>query len=206
MYIISDQKEKHFLHQESNKSYSITTDRRQAYKWNTFSKANNVLTSLPRSLSFYTDKWKIIFDKPKPTPIIPSTPSSLPKSPPEPVQPTYTSSSISTQPSSHSIKEDISSFRKKIQEEIDLTFDQLSHYDKEKEDVLHYIEFNNLNACQGYKIYNLLHEIMNDRRAAKDKIKYLQNIITNLDSAKMSQNTSRTYTPRALPTLFTNGI
>ena len=44
--LISDSKEKHFLHQESNKSYSITTDRRQAYKWSTVSKANNVPVTL----------------------------------------------------------------------------------------------------------------------------------------------------------------
>ena len=72
--------------------------------------------------------------------------------------------------------------------------------------MLHYIEFNNLNACQGYKIYNLLHEIMKDRRAAKDKIEYLHNIMNNLDSATSPSEQSRTYKPRALPTLFTNGI
>ena len=183
MYIISDPKEKHFLHQESNKSYSITTDRRQAYKWSTVSKANNVLTNLPRSLSFYVHSWKIIFDKQTPSP---------PK--------------IQRAPSTNITNEVVLSIKEQLQEEINIVADQLSHYDKEKEDVLHYIEFNNLNACQGYKIYNLLHEIMKDRRAAKDKIEYLHNIMNNLDSAISPSEQSRTYKPRALPTLFTNGI
>lgn len=191
-YIISDHQEKHFLHLNKNNSFSITTDRRQAYKWNTFNKANNVLVNLPNSLSFYTTTWKIIFDKQssKTTSITPT--------------PILTSSSKST--SKTSLKEDIISFRKRLEDELNSLSEQLSDVDKEKEDVIHYIEFNTLNACQGYKIYNLLHEIMQDRREIKNKFSYIQSILDNLDSTILKNNKPHTYTPKALPTLFTEGI
>lgn len=189
-YIITDNQEKHFLHLNKNKSFSIVTDRKQAYKWNTFNKANNVLTNLPASLLFYTTNWKITLDNqssqvtPLPISLTPISPSS----------------------SKPSIKEDIISFRKRLEDELNSLSEQLSNIDKEKEDVVHYIEFNTLNACQGYKIYNLLHEIMQDRREIKNKYSYIQSILDNLDSTILKNNKPHTYTPKALPTLFTEGI
>lgn len=195
-YIISDHQEKHFLCLNKNNSYSITTDRRQAYKWNTFNKANNVLINLPNSLSFYTTTWKIIFDKQ------PSTSSSI--------APTLTPISSSNSISKTSIKEDVISFRKRLEDELDSLSEQLSDVDKEKEDVIHYIEFNTLNACQGYKIYNLLHEIMQDRREIKNKFRCVQSLLSNFNTITLNldlkQNEPLSYTPKALPTLFTEGI
>lgn len=195
-YIISDHQEKHFLCLNKNNSYSITTDRRQAYKWNTFNKANNVLINLPNSLSFYTTTWKIIFDKQ------PSTSSSI-----------TTTSSFTSSPKpapKASIKEDVISFRKRLEDELDSLSEQLSDVDKEKEDVIHYIEFNTLNACQGYKIYNLLHEIMQDRREIKNKFRCVQSLLSNFNTITLNldlkQNEPLSYTPKALPTLFTEGI
>lgn len=189
-YIISDNQEKHFLHLNKNKSFSIVTDRKQAYKWNTFNKANNVLTNLPASLLLYTTNWKITLDSQSSQTTLPLTPLVPTRSP---------------SPKS-SIKEDIISFRKKLEDELNSLSTQLSDIDKEKEDVVHYIEFNTLNACQGYKIYNLLHEIMQDRREIKNKYSYIQSILDNLDSTILKNDKPRTYTPKALPTLFTNGI
>lgn len=75
-------------------------------------------------------------------------------------------------------------------------------------DIYHYIEFHNLNACDGYKIYNRLHNILNYRRNIKDAINaitLLNNMFTDIDIENLSNilhAPDRSYRPRADKELF----
>ena len=87
---------------------------------------------------------------------------------------------------------------------------ELSLVDKELCDILHYIEFCNLNAAQGYKAYKMVKERRTLRRKIKDEISILDSILDQ----KVSQTTKntiqktaenmdkRTYEPRVLKELF----
>lgn len=86
----------------------------------------------------------------------------------------------------------------------------LSQIDKELEDIAHYIEFNSLDACKGFKAYKLMHQKRNQRRIIKDEL----TILTQLGDCKLDSNDlekvrfeieklgQRVYVPRALPQLF----
>lgn len=50
---------------------------------------------------------------------------------------------------------------------------QLSKCDLAQEDILHFIEFSNFNACQGYTFSNKLKEIRTQRRIIKDRMDQL---------------------------------
>lgn len=87
---------------------------------------------------------------------------------------------------------------------------ELSLVDKELCDILHYIEFCNLNAAQGYKAYKMVKERRILRRKIKDEISILDSILGQkvLQTAKNAiQKTAenmdkRTYEPRVLKELF----
>lgn len=86
---------------------------------------------------------------------------------------------------------------------------QESIIDKTITDILHYIEFKNLSAAQGFNIYKLLQEKLKERRAIKDKTGFVfalrssktMQIINGSFSAKHSKDTA-IYTPRVLTDLF----
>lgn len=87
---------------------------------------------------------------------------------------------------------------------------KLSNIDKEICDLLHYIEFCNLNAAQGYKVYKMLKE----RRIIRRSIKNELNVLNIILSKKISETATdeinkcvagmdkRTYEPRVLKELF----
>lgn len=90
--------------------------------------------------------------------------------------------------------------------------EQQKEIDQEISDIYHYIEFNALNAADGYKAYKMLHEKLQKRRVIKDDYSKFQ-ILTNskvsdifdgtLDD-KLNDFEKRTYTPRVLTELFEN--
>lgn len=87
---------------------------------------------------------------------------------------------------------------------------ELSLVDKELCDILHYIEFCNLNAAQGYKAYKMVKERRILRRKIKDEISILDSILDQKVSQTAKdtiQKTAekmdkRTYEPRVLRELF----
>ena len=86
-----------------------------------------------------------------------------------------------------------------------------SKYDREKTDIEHYIEFNagKLNACDGYKAYKLLQDVLLERRKIKNEIQIINVVrdrmaaedIANIEK-KVEELESRTYEPRELTHLF----
>lgn len=82
---------------------------------------------------------------------------------------------------------------------------KLSAVDRKICDVLHYIEFNKLNACDGYKTYKMIREYRLERRAIKDEIEMLDDVynnITKLIEESINRLSNRKYKPRELPELF----
>ncbi len=89
--------------------------------------------------------------------------------------------------------------------------EQESKYDRQKTDIEHYIEFNagKLNACDGYKAYKLLQDVLLERRKIKDEIQVINVVrdrmaaedIANIED-KVKKLESRIYEPRELTYLF----
>lgn len=85
-----------------------------------------------------------------------------------------------------------------------------STVDKEISDLYHYIEFNRLNAYQGYLAYKKLRGLLLRRREIKDEVLAMNALRDSINYEKLSQfknmiNT-RTYSPRQYEDLFTEGI
>lgn len=88
--------------------------------------------------------------------------------------------------------------------------EQLSEVDKELCDLLHYIEFCNLNAAQGYKAYKMIKDRRIKRRSIKNELdvlsiilgKKLSESVTDEIQKAVSGMDKRTYEPRVLNELF----
>lgn len=92
----------------------------------------------------------------------------------------------------------------------DKLVDQLSTVDKEICDILHYIEFCNLNAAQGYKAYKMLKERRIKRRSIKNELQVVDIILgkkisetaTDEIEKAISGMDKRKYEPRVMRELF----
>ena len=97
-----------------------------------------------------------------------------------------------------------------FQKEHDELSQQLSKIDQEVCDIQHYIEFNRLNAAEGYKAYKLLQDKLLERRVIKDNQSKFQMLasakVSDIFDGTLEKNLSelshRTYTPRVLKELF----
>lgn len=85
----------------------------------------------------------------------------------------------------------------------------LSRADQEVSDLLHYIEFNRLNACQGYKIAKMLQDCLLKRRDIKTTLEVLNRVsaltIGAVCKGKMKNAEKvpiKKYKPRVLTDLF----
>ncbi len=87
---------------------------------------------------------------------------------------------------------------------------ELSAMDRQAQDVMHYIEFNQFGAADGYKAYKLLHDCLKERRQVKDDI-FIVHAMYDGRIREISQGTlqqallrleNRKYIPRQLPELF----
>lgn len=89
---------------------------------------------------------------------------------------------------------------------------ELSKYDRQCADVEHYIEFNagKLNACDGYKAYKLLQDVLVKRRKIKDELKIIHvardriadpDTLASIDNEVQKVKTQR-YLPREFAYLF----
>lgn len=92
-----------------------------------------------------------------------------------------------------------------------MLIEQQSKYDRQMTDIEHYIEFNagKLNACDGYKAYKLLQDVLLDRRKVKDELQIIDVVRGRMESedianieGKVKELESRTYEPRELIYLF----
>ena len=90
--------------------------------------------------------------------------------------------------------------------------DEESNIDKQISDILHYIEFYNFSASDGYKLCKALKELRLRRRDIKNKIELINIISTHTCNSIANGNTNKAidnlskkqYTPRVLNDLFMN--
>ena len=88
--------------------------------------------------------------------------------------------------------------------------ESMSNIDKEVVDIEHYIELNNLNACQGFLAYKMLRNRLRKRRKIKNELQVLSQLGNcKIDSAMMKDVQDaikllehKKYTPRVLVDLF----
>lgn len=87
---------------------------------------------------------------------------------------------------------------------------ELKMVEERQQDILHYIEFCSLNACQGYKIYKQLKDVRRERRQIKNELEVVQFILDKKITDTVSQEATdlianiqkRQYEPRVLKELF----
>ena len=89
---------------------------------------------------------------------------------------------------------------------------KMSRIDQEIVDIQHYIEFNRMNAAEGYKAFKLLQDKLLERRVIKDDLFKFQMLASakvsdiydgTLDD-KIDEFYNRDYAPRVLKELFTD--
>jgi hypothetical protein len=90
--------------------------------------------------------------------------------------------------------------------------DELSKYDRQRSDVEHYIELNagKFNACDGYKAFKLLQDVLLERRKVKDELQIVQVALDRIVApeelahidTKVKELEARQYTPREFKYLF----
>lgn len=92
---------------------------------------------------------------------------------------------------------------------------ELSLVDQELCDLHHYVEFNDLNAAQGYRIYKRMQDALMRRRAIKDELYVVSVIKQGIPSIqKLGNNVGkciesmdrREYAPRVLTEMFAQGV
>lgn len=106
--------------------------------------------------------------------------------------------------------EDMIRFSTYVQSRQEILNDELSKVDREISDIHHFIEFECLNAYQGWVVYKLLQKKLLKRRSIKDEIMIAGNIMNSKIDYVSLNNVSksikglehRMYKPRELSDLF----
>ena len=109
--------------------------------------------------------------------------------------------------------EDILSFASQLQQYKSNLSYMFSQVDKEICDIMHYIEFNNLDAANGYKVYKMLRECRLRRRKIKDEDYKVNAVMQSLGGVDFQEKLkssivqikgleNRMYQPRVLNELF----
>lgn len=105
---------------------------------------------------------------------------------------------------------DLNGLAKDATDRKDVLSKELSDVEKEIQDCLHYIEFTNLNAAQGYKAYKILKDRRVKRRSIKNELQVLGIILGKKISETATDEImkciegldNRQYAPRVLQELF----
>ena len=106
--------------------------------------------------------------------------------------------------------EDMIRFSTYVQSRQEILNDELSKVDREISDIHHFIEFECLNAYQGWVVYKLLQKKLLKRRSIKDEIMIAGNVLSSKIDYVSLNNVSksikglehRMYKPRELSDLF----
>lgn len=173
-----------YVKQNSNGTYSITTDENKAGTWEK-EKAINFLKAKPKSLQKECGELRAV-----------------------PVDRTNPNFELNFE--LDDFINDLFNKTCALQERKEYLLSELSRLDKERTDIEHAAEFYNLNASQGYKIYKMLHENGIERRKVKDEIYKISSIfgqnitVKGTESVKKSFQglEDRKYEPRVLKELF----
>lgn len=109
------------------------------------------------------------------------------------------------------VKESLTNVPQTLKQCKDILNEELSIVDKIIQgDLMHFAEFNKLNASQGYKFYKILHNFLQQRREIKNLLFVVSSLEQQLDEnanilLEQIKKENRIYTPRVLDFLFTTG-
>ena len=107
---------------------------------------------------------------------------------------------------SYDLAENISSNYKKLISYKAILENTIHEKEKETQDLLHFIEFFDLDAYKGFLIYKKLQQVRNERRKAKDELSRVDNFLKadlqTVSDWKTDTKEKKTYTPRVLVELF----
>lgn len=197
-YVITDTKKSIWVCQDKNGAYSLTTDKDKAILFNSKPAADMVFKSNLSKLI----KSKGVEVKAVTLQIAGSD------APPKKELAVAPSTSIELGSSRYIISVLTEAASKLNHRHVELV-EEVSKYDRQKSDVEHYIEFNagKLNACDGYKAYKLLQDILVERRKVKDELQIIQSVKDTMSLSddideKIREMESRRYEPRELTYLF----
>jgi len=206
-YVLTDGQEKFIRLDKTSKKYVPVVGEAYATKWDTMTKAENILkSSVERKIrdDYHAEQREI------------------PQAKAEAITNAISQSMISSrQEQLDSLPDGISEWIGKIEEVIGVvsTADEkyndlnehLSGIDKKIVDIEHYIEFGRFNAYQGWMCFSYLQKLLQERRVIKNEMTVIVQIRSfglcekDLRSliCRISDNAcSKIYTPRALPDLF----
>ena len=177
-----------YIARTNNSSPYVTTDKVKALVIDTETKANNIMSTLPKSM------------RSKGTQLIFEDESELVNNQYIPVNLENVKSLIC----------DLSDQFKTMKGNKEWLQDMHSRVDQEISDILHYIEFFSFNACEGYKLAKELKELRLKRRDIKNQLEAINiisqhtcNMLTDGKTNKaLSSIESKQYTPRVLKELF----
>ena len=195
-YAITDANKSVWVYQDNSGSYSLTTDKNRALIFGTKPAAETVFNSNLSKLI----KSKGVEVKSITLQIAGTDPQPQPKVE-EPIDNTDSSTYIISV---------ISEAVGKLNCRHTALVDKLSKYDRQRTDVEHYIELNagKLNACDGFKAYKLLQDVLVERRKIKDELSIIQTVRSRIASPEeiadieVNELSNRSYTPREFTHLF----
>lgn len=212
-YIITNISSRLFLYLTKRNDVAITTDINRAYRWAMKSKAENVLKCLPESIT-RKGEWLVRDTLSDSVPVSDGVLDKVPD------KFTADNNNASEDTSSEtlsicsvidsllSVGSDMKTYVTSLQRRRSSLYERLSVKDKEKEDICHFIEFNELDACKGFKIYKMLHEKLNERRKIKNELQQIDVLLKFLTPelcSAVDRLNCKKYFPKALPELFEKG-
>ena len=196
-YVITDADKKVWVCKDKT-SYTLSTDPNKAHIFDNKTTANSIFkSSLPimvkdKVSTVKAVKLQVCDDE---QPVITQRPQELPEI-----------------GSSKYIVSIISEAVAKLNDRRDMLNEELSKYDRQRSDVEHYIELNTgkFNACEGYKAFKLLQDVLLERRKVKDELQIVQVALDRIAApdelahidTKVKELETRQYTPREFKYLF----
>ncbi len=203
-YVIADTQSSIFVCKDKSGSYSLTTDRAKAIVWENKPSADAVFKSNLSKLI----KSKGVLVKSVAMQMVDNTPKEEPK---QVVKEVVTEQKPEFGSSKYIVSVLSETIAKLNCRHLELS-DELSKFDRQITDIEHYIEFNagKLNACEGYKAYKLLQDVLVKRRKVKDELQILQVVkdkmalpddIENIHE-RVKELENRKYEPREFNHLF----
>lgn len=207
-YIITDNRGSYIRYDELSRKYVPIKSKNFASTWDDRAKAKNVLNNcVPGNL-----RQKYGVKELKETAKKPSAQEKTKKE--FPIQEVKRVSNLEIYDSNVQEWEEglkkVESFLVNADERRNELTEKLSNVDKEISDIQHYIEFNRLNAYQGWAVMSMLKNRLQQRREYKDELFLLSKIHGCSLSKKeieevreaAAQNRNRKYSPRVLTELF----
>ena len=186
-----------------NNNYVPIKDKSSAVKFETETMANNIYTSSVPKILRNNYNWKIVEIEDENCGSINKSKTTQNANP----QYTYISTEDLT-----SVINELSGKFSVLRGNKEWLLERESNLDKQISDVMHWIEFNNFSACEGYKLCKALKNLRLERRRVKNELELINiinmhtcNHIANGNTSKAIEGLdSKQYEPRVLSDLFAN--